>query len=230
MEEMIRDAKSPNYAAYDPEKQMTEVGHEMLGSCRPRTCMWNSWRAKKLNRKFSIKLDWHNRQLQLKVPQLIWSCSLPHVGSRPTAPSSRLTVYRASLTTHGPSCSLHSSRLLTDVVAAQREAGELSKQKKLAQTELEQLQQQVAEASGVSHEVQHQLQATQAEHARLVADLRYAFCLFLSKFPPTVCAATLLCCMLAAAFKQTATVSTFISAPNPFVPASIQAMAHCWQA
>jgi len=118
------------------------------------------------------------------------------------------------------------SRLLTDVVAAQREAGELSKQKKLAQTELGQLQRQVAEASGVSHEVQHQLQATQAEHARLVADLRYAFCLFLSKFPPTVCAATLLCCMLAAAFKQTATVFTFISAPNPFVPASIQAMAN----
>jgi len=80
------------------------------------------------------------------------------------------------------------SRLLTDVVAAQREAGELSKQKKLAQTELRQLQQQVSEASGVSLEVQHQLQATQAEHARLVADLRYAFCRFsFSKFAPTVC-------------------------------------------
>ena len=93
------------------------------------------------------------------------------------------------------------SRLLTDVVAAQREAGELSKQKKLAQTELRQLQQQVSEASRVSLEVQHQLQATQAEHARLVADLRYAFCLYLSKFGPTVCAATLLCCMHAAALK-----------------------------
>lgn len=93
------------------------------------------------------------------------------------------------------------SRLLTDVVAAQREAGELSKQKKLAQTELRQLQEQVSEASGVSLEVQHQLQATQAEHARLVADLRYAFCLFLSKFAPTVCSATLLCCMRAAGFQ-----------------------------
>ncbi len=93
------------------------------------------------------------------------------------------------------------SRLLTDVVAAQREAGELSKQKKLRQ-----LQQQVSEASGVSLEVQHQLQATQAEHARLVADLRYAFCPFLSKFGPIVCSATLLCCMRAAAFKQTAAV------------------------
>ncbi len=117
------------------------------------------------------------------------------------------------------------SRLLTNVVAAQREAGELSKQKKLAQTELRQLQQQVSEASGVSLEVQHQLQATQAEHARLVADLRYAFCLFLSKFAPTVCAATLLCCMHAAAFTQTATVFTITSVPNPSVPACTQAMA-----
>ncbi len=117
------------------------------------------------------------------------------------------------------------SRLLADVVAAQHDAGALSKQKKLAQTELRQLQQQVSEASGVSLEVQHELQATQAEHARLVADLRYAFCLLLSKLAPTVCAATLLCCMRAAALQRTATVVTFTSAPNPYVPACIQAMA-----
>ncbi len=59
-----------------------------------------------------------------------------------------------------------------DVVVAQREAAELSMQKKQAQSELAQLQQQVAEASGVSHQVQGQLQAEQAEHAVLVADLR----------------------------------------------------------
>ena len=94
------------------------------------------------------------------------------------------------------------SRLLTDVVAAQRETGKLNKQKKLAQTELGQLEQQVAEANGVSHEVQHQLQATQAEHACLVAELRYASCLFLTKFAPAVCTATLLCCVHAAAVNR----------------------------
>ena len=64
------------------------------------------------------------------------------------------------------------NRLLTDVVAAQREAAEVAKQKKQALAELGQLQQQVSQASGDKRQVQYDLQAVQAEHARLVTQFR----------------------------------------------------------
>ena len=62
------------------------------------------------------------------------------------------------------------SKLLTDLAATQRQVADLSKQKTQAQSELSQLQQQAADASGLS---QKQLHALQAEHARLLTELRY---------------------------------------------------------
>lgn len=78
------------------------------------------------------------------------------------------------------------SRLLADVVAAQRRAAEVTKEKSQVAAELAEMQRVVTETSGASQEMQHQLQAASAEHAQALSDLRSAklsyWCLF-----PTLC-------------------------------------------
>lgn len=66
------------------------------------------------------------------------------------------------------------SRLLADVVAAQRRAAEVTKEKGQVAAELAEMQHEVTRTSGLSQEMQHRLQATSADHAQALADLRSA--------------------------------------------------------
>lgn len=66
------------------------------------------------------------------------------------------------------------SRLLADVVAAQRRAAEVTREKGQVAAELAETLREVTESSGASQEMQHQLQAASAEHAQALADLRSA--------------------------------------------------------
>lgn len=66
------------------------------------------------------------------------------------------------------------SRLLADVVAAQRRAAEVAKEKGQVAAELAEMRREVTESSGLSQEIQHQLQAASAAHALAMADLRSA--------------------------------------------------------
>ena len=91
------------------------------------------------------------------------------------------------------------SRLLADVVAAQRRAAEVTKEKVQVAAELAEMQHQVTKTSGLSQEMQHRLQATSADHAQALADLRSAHlaqpplvlvscCLFIQRPQACVCA------------------------------------------
>ena len=66
------------------------------------------------------------------------------------------------------------SRLLADVMAAQRRAAEVTKEKSQVAAELAQMQHEVTQSSGLSQEMQHRLQAANADHAQVLADLRSA--------------------------------------------------------
>lgn len=64
------------------------------------------------------------------------------------------------------------SCLLADVVAAQRRAAEVTKEKGRVAAELAEMQHEVMKSSELSQEMQHRLQAESADHARALADLR----------------------------------------------------------
>lgn len=66
------------------------------------------------------------------------------------------------------------SRLLADVVAAQRRAAEVTKEKSQVAAELAEMQHEVTKTSGLSQEMQHRLQAASSDHAQALADLRSA--------------------------------------------------------
>lgn len=66
------------------------------------------------------------------------------------------------------------SRLLADVVAAQRRAAEVTREKGQVAAELAEMQREVTRSSRASQEMQHQLHAAGAEHAQALADLRSA--------------------------------------------------------
>ena len=64
------------------------------------------------------------------------------------------------------------SCLLADVVAAQRRAAEVTKEKGRVAAELAEMQHEVMKSSELSQEMQHRLQAASADHAQALADLR----------------------------------------------------------